>query len=78
MPTQTQVLPPWMRLPAAKPGARCPLTGLSRSTILRLCDDGKVRSKTMREPGKRRGAFLVNVQSLLDYINALPEGCSNE
>ena len=62
-------LPIWERLP--RPCERDPRTGLTRSVILRLCAEGKVRSVTLRPPGQRRGCRVYSPASLLAYLAAL-------
>src|ERR1700730_11395747 len=59
----------WLRLPL--PGARCPLTGLSRTTLLELGDRGLITLKRIRKPGAARGIVIINKQSLLNYLNGL-------
>lgn len=60
----------WIRLPL--PGARCPLTGLSRTTILELGERGKITIKRIRKPHATKGIVVVNKRSLLDFIDSLP------
>ena len=59
----------WLRLPL--PGSRCPLTGLSRTTLIELGDSGKVLMKRIRKPGATRGIVIISKQSLLSYIDGL-------
>jgi len=59
----------WLRLPL--PGARCPLTGLSRTTLVELGESGKIVVKRIRKPGATRGIVIVNKDSLLTYLNSL-------
>lgn len=56
----------FVRLP--KPGTLCPFTGLSRTQIYLLCKSGKVRSHSLRQPGKSRGVRLIDYQSLVAAI----------
>jgi hypothetical protein len=63
--------PEFHRLPP--PRGRCQLTGLSRTTICELIAERKVRAKKLRKPGAIRGITLVDTQSLIDYLNSLPE-----
>ena len=69
------VRPEFIRLP--KPGACDPWTGLGRSTLNLLvlpCRENDyrppVRSCTLRRKGTTKGVRLIDLQSLLDYINA--------
>jgi hypothetical protein len=59
----------WLRLPA--PGSRCPLTGLSRTTLVELGDAGKIVMKRIRKPHATRGIIIMNKQSLLAYLDSL-------
>ena len=75
------VRPEFIRLP--KPRTCDPWTGLSRSTLNLLvlpCRENNyrppVRSCTLRRKGTTKGVRLIDLQSLLDYINAHVEpGC---
>ena len=60
----------WIRPPL--PGSCCPLTGLSRTTLIELGDSGKIVMKRIRKPNATRGLIIINKQSLLDYLNGLP------
>jgi len=69
--------PIWIRLP--KYGDRCEFTGLSRSTLaelIRPCkstgENARVEAKTIERSGATRGITLINLKSLLDFINAQP------
>jgi hypothetical protein len=71
------IQPAFVRLPRS--GTRCPLTGLSRGvmqTLVLPSDANKltppVRSRILRQKGKNRGVRLVEVDSLLKYLNGLP------
>src|SRR5438309_8757413 len=59
----------FLRLPL--PGSRCPLTGLSRTSLLELGDRGLIRLKRIRRPGASRGIVLVEKASLLEYLYSL-------
>ena len=61
----------WIRLP--KPGQHESNTGLTRSVLTRLCDEGKVKSISLRDPDKTRGCRLVNLECLLHYLSNLEE-----
>jgi len=68
--------PEYIRLP--RPGNRCRLTGLSRSTLAELivpCDanDHKppVKSVVIKKRGAIRGIRLINFDSLLDHLRHL-------
>ena len=74
--------PEWIRLPKA--GENEFFTGLKRDLISALCASGsdgsspQVRSKIVRKDGARRHIRLVNLQSLLNYVEGLPEGLEQE
>ncbi len=68
--------PEYLRLP--RPGARCALTGLSRSTLAELvvpCDANgfkpPVKSLVVKKRGAVRGIRLINFDSLLDHLHKL-------
>jgi hypothetical protein len=68
--------PEYVRLP--RPGDRCKLTGLSRSTMAELAVPGKdndfkppVKSLLIKKRGAQRGIRLINYDSLLEYLKRL-------
>jgi hypothetical protein len=61
----------FLRLPPAK--GRCPLCGLSRTTLTELIQCGKVKAVKLRKKGAVRGITLIVKQSLLDYLYGLGE-----
>jgi len=63
--------PEWIRLP--RPGEVEPRTSLSRGVLTRLAVEGKVKTLTTKEPGKRRGCRLIHLESLLCYLSSLAE-----
>lgn len=67
----------WIRV--CRPGERCKVSGLSRSTIRELCVPGPrndyappVASRLLKRRGAARGILLISKQSLLEYISAQP------
>ena len=67
----------WIRLPRV--GARCPISGLSRSSMAELVRPGPrndyappVESRLLKRKGAARGTLLVSRESLLAYISAQP------
>lgn len=67
--------PLYIRLPTR---GVCPYTNLKRSVLERLCVPSKrnnfqppIRSVSLREPGMRKAARLVNYKSLTDYFSSL-------
>ncbi len=48
--------------------------GLSRSTLYRLADEGKVRSSSLREIGKLRGKRLFSCDSIAAHIESMANG----
>jgi hypothetical protein len=70
------VTPVLVRLP--KPGARCPYTGLSRSTLCELTVPNKangfqppVASHVVRGVAATRGIRLIRLDALLQYLGTL-------
>jgi hypothetical protein len=63
------VAPEWIRLP--RPGEVEPRTSLSRGVLTRLAVEGKVKSLTTKEQGKKRGCRLLHLGSLLSYLSSL-------
>jgi hypothetical protein len=75
----TPILPEFIRLPRS--GMLCNWTGLSRSKlnelILPCAANGlkaPVRSVCLRRKGAVKGARLINLQSLLEYLRTQSEG----
>jgi hypothetical protein len=65
--------PNWIRLPQA--GTPCPHTGLKRGQMLKLAQDRStgIRFCHLREQGARRGTNLIELASLLEYIDQRAE-----
>ena len=59
----------WIRPPL--PGFRCPISQLSRTTLIELGDSGKICMKRLRKPGATKGIIIINKQSLLSYLDSL-------
>jgi hypothetical protein len=67
----------WIRLP--RPSSRCPVSGLSRSTLAELvrpCERNAytppVESRLLKRKGAARGVLLINRVSLLAFIEGQP------
>ena len=67
----------WLRLP--RPGDRCPVSGLSRSTLVELvrpCDRNDfqppVEARHLKRRGNNRGVLLISRESLLRFLDGLP------
>ena len=67
----------WLRLP--RPGSRCLVSGLSRSTLAELvrpCERNDytppVESRLLKRKGASRGVLLINRASLLAFIEGQP------
>ena len=69
--TPTQLTFPWAYLPSDR--AKCTRTGFSRATIYRLLKraGGEIRTVQLKEPEATRGRRLVDVSSLLAYLDRL-------
>jgi len=65
------LLPIWIRCPSGGPEH---FSGFSRAKLYQLNSEKKIRSVSVRDPGKGRGTRLFNLRSILDYI----ERCENE
>ena len=70
-----KIRPEWIRLPRV--GEADPITGLRRSTLNELIlpnasnsHKPPVRSIVLRKPGRARGIRLIDLGSLLAYLNA--------
>ena len=77
------VPPRYIRMP--RWGERCPHSGLTRSAIdslVRSQQSNKfhppVVSKIMRQTGAGKGVRLIDYQSLMDYLAALPDGTAEQ
>jgi len=66
-----QGLPPFTRLP--KPGQRCPISGLSRTTLVELIAERKIQAKKLRKRGSLRGVTLVLTDSLIEFLTGLED-----
>jgi len=64
-------LPEFLRLP--RPRTRCPVTGLSRTTLEELIREGFIPAKKLRRPGRTRCITLIPRRQLIDYVLSLPE-----
>jgi len=53
------------------PGERCPISGLSRSTLYQLAAIGKIRTISLRREGNLRGKRLIAVESVRHYLRTL-------
>lgn len=65
------LLPVWVRSPKSGPEH---YTGFSRSKLYELVAKGKIKSRSIREPGQIKGTRLFDLRSILDFI----ESCQNE
>jgi hypothetical protein len=63
------ISPEFIRLPKA--GSRCPITGLSRTSLVELVDKGAVKAVKLRKRGSLRGITLLVRESLLGYLHGL-------
>lgn len=73
MGAMTSEFPAFIRLP--KPPEKCTISGLCRSTLVKLISGPNplVNSKVLKQPGSKRGIRLIEVSSLLAYLNGLPD-----
>ena len=63
--------PAFIRLPAS--GEREMFSGLTRDDLYRLLKKGLIRSKTVMIPGATKPKRLIDLQSVLDWIDAQAE-----
>ena len=59
------LLPVWIRSPKGGPEH---YTGFTRSKLYQLAGEGKIRSVSIREPGRVKGTRLFHLASILDFI----------
>jgi hypothetical protein len=52
-----------------QPGGR--LLGLSRTTLLELSQDGRIKTIVIRKPGTQKGIRLIYMPSLHSYLESL-------
>jgi helix-turn-helix protein len=64
----TIVPPKWLRMPAA-----CRYSGLSRSILYRLINDGRIKSVCVRDRNKLRGVRLIAAESIDRYLESIPD-----
>jgi hypothetical protein len=71
--TTTASAPRWIRLPQA--GTACPYSGLKRGQMLKLASKraNRIRVCHLREQGAKRGTRLIELASLLEYIDRRAE-----
>ena len=60
----------WVRVPGAIKAC-----GLGKTRLYELLNEarGKIRTISLKSPGAQRGARLINLPSLLDYLNQLSQ-----
>ena len=58
----------FLRLP--KPPLRCPVSSLSRTTLVELGQRGLISMKKVRSPGATRGIVLIVRRSLTDFLHS--------
>jgi hypothetical protein len=64
-------LPVWVRSPKSGPEH---YTGFGRSKLYELAAKGKIKSRSIREPGQIKGTRLFNLRSILDFIESCGDG----
>ena len=64
----------FIRLP--KPKERCALTGLSRTSLNELIENGSIRATKLRRKGSQRGITLIHRESLIQFLNSMATGGS--
>jgi len=73
-PTTTTSATRWIRLPQA--GQACVHSGLKRGQMLKLAGDpaNQIRVCHLRENGAKRGTRLIDLETLLAYLDRRAEG----
>jgi hypothetical protein len=68
-PTTNAPTPKWIRLP--RPKEVCPYSGLRRGQLLNLSKDPStgIRICHLRADGAKRGSRLIDLESLLSYLD---------
>jgi len=61
--------PEFVRMP--KPGAVCQWTGLGRSYLYQLANEGKIKTLSLRKRGAARGVRLIRLDSVFEYLEKL-------
>ena len=64
---KTTVPPKWLRIPVA-----CRYSGLSRSILYRLLNEGLIKSVCVRDKNKIRGIRLIAIESIDAFLSSLP------
>src|ERR1700688_18147 len=60
-------LPVWIRAPKRGPEF---YSGFTRPKLYELAANGRIRTCSVREPGRMRGTRLFNLASILEYIES--------
>jgi hypothetical protein len=60
----------WVRFPAPRQRYQ----GLSRTTLMELVKEGKIRAVALRKPGAQRAKWLLYAPSLTAYLDSLATG----
>ncbi len=70
IPTQNTVAarPEFIRLPPRQ--GLCPWTNLSRTKMCELLETGKIKNVRLRREGAIKGARLISLSSLLEYLHS--------
>ena len=61
----------FIRLP--RPGTRCPLSGLSRTSMIEYGEGGCFKMIRLRKRGSHRGIVLVETRSFLEWLHGQPQ-----
>jgi hypothetical protein len=69
LPTSAPSRPEFVRMP--RPGQFEPYSGLRRSQLYQLADEGLIQTITLRRRNKVRGTRLIVFDSLMAYLHGL-------
>lgn len=65
-PSDQSIKPEWLRVRGA-----IQFSGIKRSKLYELMEEGRVKFITLRERGKQRGIRLISYDSLSGFLNGL-------
>jgi excisionase family DNA binding protein len=64
-PTPSTIAPEYLRVKEATK-----FSGLSRAKLYEALTDGRIKSYSVRDPGKTRGTRLISASSLREFIES--------
>lgn len=64
------MVPVWVRAPSHGPEF---FSGFSRAKLYQLAAEGRIKTKSIHDPGKERGTRLFHLGSILELIDSVPD-----